>query len=289
MNYWKIFCQETENPGLWPRWFKSQCAAIGWPPKDGYTLEGKARDQGWAAARNALKRVKPGDLVVVQLRGCRVGGIGEVVRKEIGDHQWKPTVHPSKAHPWGGKGRRILVRWDLNVGPASSDKVVSVPPDSLPGQQTICQIDSKTLNRIKTAMQNEANWVGLQGRFDYERSLSDWIATYPHRLEDDLMPFPNAKVREKVFPDRTRSDVLLIDGDTPVVVECKQGAPTLENIKQLRGYLRHVRKETGKKPRGILVHGGGASLRNEVRREVERDHSLKVIRYSLHVDFAVCN
>jgi RecB family endonuclease NucS len=136
-------------------------------------------------------------------------------------------------------------------------------------------------------MRDKANWVGLHGRFDYERSLSDYIATYPHRVEDDLMPYPDAKVREHAFPDKSRSDVLLIDGDDiPVVVECKQGAPTLENINQLRGYMKHVQKLTRKKQtRGILVHGGAANLKDDVMREVTHDRSLKAVRYSLNVDF----
>ncbi len=136
-------------------------------------------------------------------------------------------------------------------------------------------------------MRDENNWVGLQRRFISERSLSDYIAAYPDRLEDGLLPYPNAKVREKVFPDGTRSDVLLIDkNETPVVVECKQGEPTLKNVKQLRGYMKNVKIQTKKKPRGILVHGGAASLRNEVRRKVAHHSSLKVIRYDLLVRFA---
>ena len=244
-------------------------------------------------ARNALKHVQPGDWVLVQLKDNRVGAVGEVVRKEIGDNQWHPTVPPSKDHCWGGKGRRVEVRWDLNLGPTDADTVVSLPPHCrLPPQvlrPTICQIDSKTFKSVVNAMKDETNWVGLQGRFDYERSLSDWIATYPHRLEDNLMPYPDAKVRENAFDDRTRSDVLLIDRDgTPVVVECKQNAPTLDNIAQLRGYMKHVRGITRKKPRGILVHGGAASLREEVRRKVAHDCSLRVVRYSLLVDFVPC-
>lgn len=293
MTYWKVYCEENEFPGLWPRWYKNQCVAIGWPAGKRHTLEGKSKDQGWRVARSALKEVRPGDIVVVQLKDHRVGRIGEVVRKEIGDEQWNPTVPPSKDHPFGGKGRRILVRWNLNVGPGSPDTVVLLPASSrLTGPKlrlTICEIDPKIFDRIVTAMEDEANWVSLQGRFDYERSLSDYIATYPHRLEDNLMPYPDGKVREKVFTDNTRSDVLLIDRTgTPVVVECKQGAPTLDHINQLRGYMKHISHLTEKKPRGILVHGGAASLRDDVRREVAHDPALRVVRYSLLVDFVPC-
>jgi hypothetical protein len=30
MGYWKVFCEETEFPRLWSRWFRDQCAAVGW-------------------------------------------------------------------------------------------------------------------------------------------------------------------------------------------------------------------------------------------------------------------
>lgn len=295
MNYWKVFCEETKHPGLWRRWYRNQCAAVGWNPKEGWKMEGKTRrGPDWTMAKNCLTTIKPGDVVLVQLKHNRVGGIGEVVRTEVDDKQWDPTVPPSKEKPSGRLGRRILLRWELNIGPNNPDTVVLLPTSSqLPSNVrlgTIRKLDSKTFSRIKKAMEDKDNWVGLQGRFDYERSLSDWIATYPHCLEDGLMPYPDAKVREKTFPDGTHSDVLLLDRDgTPVVVECKQDAPTLKNIKQLRGYMRHFRKETEKKPRGILVHGGGASLRDEVKQEVENDNLLQVIRYSLHVDFAPCN
>lgn len=289
--YWKVFCEETEFPGLWPRWFKSQCVAVGWPPNDGFKLKGKAPKQGgWSAAKNVLKEINAGDMVLVQLRGNRVGRIGEVVRKEIADHQWNPTVPASKEHKSGGKGRRIAVRWNLNVGPNNPDTVVLLPPSNrLPLKvirPTICRLESNTFDSVARSLDNETNWVGLQGRFDRERSLSDYIATYPHQLEDSLMPYPDKKVRENAFRDRSRSDVLLIDKNgTPVVVECKQGALTLDNIEQLRGYMKHVRKLVGKKPRGILVHGGAASLQDQVRISVARDPLLKVIRYSLLVDF----
>jgi hypothetical protein len=290
-SYWKVFCEETEFPGLWPRWYKSQCVAVGWRPKNGQTLEGETDDKGWAAARKAIKSIKAGDMIVVQLRNHRVGRVGEVVRKAIGDGEWNPTVPPSKESPHGGKGRRIEVRWDLNIGPPDPETVVLLPTASRLSvvRPTICRIDSTAFDSVVKAMKDDANWVGLHGRFDRERSLSDYIATYPFRLEDSLMPYPDKKVRENAFEDKTRTDVLLIDRDgTPVVVECKQGAPTLENIKQLRGYMKHIHHIAAKRPRGILVHGGAASLRDEVRKEVALDPLLRVIRYSLLVDFVPC-
>jgi RecB family endonuclease NucS len=81
-------------------------------------------------------------------------------------------------------------------------------------------------------------------------------------LEDGLRPYPLKRAREYVFEDSTRSDVLLIDKhETLVVVECKQGAPTVENIQQLRGYMRHAAEWANvRSVRGILVHGGSMNL-----------------------------
>ena len=289
---WKVFCEDHKFPGLWQRWFKHQCVAIGWSSQRGHTLEGKSQSHGWTRARNALNRIEPGDVVLVQLNKNRVARVGEVVSKKIRDNQWNPTVAPSKDDPPGGKGRRIEVRWNLNVGPPDAGTVVRLPASShLPANVrlvTICELNSTVFDSVVKAMNDESNWTGLQRRFISEQSLSDYIATYPDKLEDGLMPYPTAKAREQVFPDGTRSDVLLIDKKgTPVVVECKQGEPTLRYIKQLRGYMANAKElAPGKKPRGILVHGGAANLRSDVRRAVAKRPPVKVIRYDLDVRFA---
>jgi len=289
--YWKICCDEKAVRGLWQRWFKNQCVAVGWRIKPGYPLEGPTKSQGWARARKALKQIEPGDMILVQLKDNRVGRVGEVVRKEIGENKWNPLIPPSKDHPNGQQGSRIAVRWDLNIGPVDVGTAVELPKgNQLPSnvaRPTICPLDSKLYESVVEAMKDERNWVGLQGRFKYERSLSDFIANFPHRLEDDLLPYPDVKVREKVFSDHSRSDVLLIDGkDNPVVVECKQNTPTLDDLQQLRGYMAKFEGLTELETRGILVHGGAATLRDEVHQKVQTIPRLKVIRYSLHVDFA---
>jgi Endonuclease NucS len=298
MNYWKVFCMKNSYPGLWQRWFKNQCVAVGWCAKWGYTLRGKSKgekggEKGWSEAKNALNKINNGDWILVQLAHNRVGRIGEVVRKQVGDNQWAPLVPPSREEPDGEMGRRILVRWDLTVGPSDAEMVVTLPPPSrLPMKvvrPTIRQLDPATFQLVRQAMKSEANWVSLLSQFEYERSHSDYIGTYPHRLEDGLQPYPSVKVREKVFSDRSRSDVLLIDQrEKPVVVECKQGAPTLDHIGQLRHYMQQIQKETGKKTRGILVHGGARKLMEEVRQEIETDPQIEIVQYSLRVDFVAC-
>jgi len=96
-------------------------------------------------------------------------------------------------------------------------------------------------------------------------------------------------VREKVFTDRTRADVLLLDRkERPVIVECKQGDPMPEYLTQLRGYMRKLQKETGQKKdvRGILVHGGSQKLRSEVVRAAGMAPRVEIVQYRLQVDFA---
>ncbi len=296
MAIWKINCMEDQWPGLWQRWFRSQCVAVGWPPKSGkdsFRLEGGWTNASWSRARSGIKKVEVGEWVVVQLKGHRVGRMGQVVEKLIRDDEWEPLVPKSREWKQGEMGRRINVRWDLALGPTSPDWVVRLPVEAqIPRgrlRQTICTLSEEQFGVIRTAMADEANWVSLLAHFAYERSLSDYIATFPHHLEDGLEPYPNSAVRERVFDDRSRLDVLLIDRrGTPVVVECKQATPTVEHLRQLRGYMKHLRRETGLPPRGILVHGGAAKLRDDVRKFLAKHADMEIVRYRLDVDFAPC-
>jgi RecB family endonuclease NucS len=137
-------------------------------------------------------------------------------------------------------------------------------------------------------MADEAHWVPLWAHFDYERALSGYIAAYPHRLEDGLLPYPNERLRERMLKDGTRMDVLLLDkDDTPVVVECKQGSPTRANIRQLRQYMRRLRKEIRRRPRGILVHGGARKLREDVRRLAASRPRIQMVQHKLEVGFSI--
>lgn len=128
----------------------------------------------------------------------------------------------------------------------------------------------------------------MLGKFGYEQALSDYIATYPRRLEDGLEPHPNSRIRELVFKDKTRLDVLLMDRKgRPVIVECKQHGPTASDIKQLRHYMARLKKETGdRKARGILVHGGAQKLSREITREAKKKPIVEIVSYRIRVDFA---
>jgi hypothetical protein len=287
---WKIFCMEKDYPGMWQRWYKNQCVAVGWAGMWGYRLHGKTKGgKNWEICRRALKEMKVGDYVVVALPHSKIGRIGEIVEKEIDDDQWDPLVPKSKNSPDGEIGRKVLVRWDLSVGPVDPDLIIKLPEGMrFTGgalRLTIAKIRSHTIDEIKEVANNSSNWVGLFGNFGYEQALSDYIANYPHHLEDDLSPYPESKIREKYFKDRSRLDVLLIDKDsTPVIVECKQHSPSKEDVKQLLGYLRNLHRELDIKPRGILVHGGSPKIDKELFKSIRR-YKIDIINYKLDIEF----
>ncbi|HTV39083.1 MAG TPA: endonuclease NucS domain-containing protein [Candidatus Sulfotelmatobacter sp.] len=291
MNLWKINCEENKFPGMWQRWFKHQCVAVGWPP-DWFCLEGHTKDYGWSRARNAMQRIQTDDVLVVTLPKNRIARIGYVTRKEIRDNEWKELVPRSREHPAGQIGRRILVRWDLTIGPDSRDQVVRIPDKYLSnGEQrpTLCLIQSHKLEQLKEVMNDPVNWVNLDSNFAYERALQEYIAAYPHHLEDGLLPHPDIKIREKVLKDRSRLDVLLIDpDDSPVIVECKRDAPATLHVSQLRNYMHRLQSETGRKPRGILVHNGARKLSEKVRKEAAKRPRIEIVRYALNVNFDRC-
>jgi hypothetical protein len=298
MTLWKIYAMEDYFPGLWHQWYRHQCVGVGFAPFDfapywSCKLHGKIKySGGWSMARSRLLQIAVGDYIIVALKGNRVGRLGQVTELHIEDEEWDPLVPESKDSPKGEIGRRIYVRWDLACGPDDRDLVVALPEGSrFNGAElrpTISEIRSQTLKDLRTTMNDPTNWVALLSHFKYEKALSDYIAAYPHHLEDGLVPYPNAKVREKVFTDRTRLDVLLLDRDeTPVIVECKQGAPTPDNLRQLRAYMKLLRKETSRKDvRGILVHGGSRKPRPDVVKAAAVPPRVEIVQYRLQVEFA---
>jgi hypothetical protein len=291
---WKINCMEYRYPGMWQRWYRLQCVGIGWYSDWGYYLSGPSEERGWSRARNALCQIAIGDHIVVALQNNRVGRIGEVTGKAIEDSDWDPLVPPSTGLPDGEMGRRIFVRWDMTVGPDDREMVVYLPEDARftfgELRPTLQEIHSIALKDLKRAMNDPSNWVGLLTHFDYESALSGYIAAYPHRLEDGLLPHPNERVRERVFRDGSRLDVLLIDrNEVPVIVECKQWQPTVADLKQLRHYLMRLEKETKQKARGILVHGGSRKLHRDIIKTANQNPRIELVQYKLDVEFASCN
>ena len=294
MTLWKVHCMEDKYPGMWLRWYVNQCAAVGWAARGGYRLEGTSKlDDGWGRARAALKRMRLGDYVLVTLRGHRVGRLGRITALRTNDDDWDPLVPRRKDLPDGEMGRRIEVRWELKVGPPDRDFVVALPPDArLKGNElppTIAEIKSRSVAAIIRAMDDPRNWVGLLA-FRYERAISDYIAAYPHRLEDGFTVYPDAKVREQRFSDRTRLDVLLADGDNrPVVVECKQQIPIAADLAQVRQYMAHIARKTGRERedvRGVIVYSGSRTVPTATLNLANEYPAVSLVSYTLGLTFA---
>ncbi len=71
-----------------------------------------------------------------------------------------------------------------------------------------------------------------------------------------------------------------------MIVECKQRQPTVDNVRQLRRYLRRFRREEKQDAHGILVHGGARKLRDEVRRAARKKPALELVQFNVGVDFS---
>lgn len=290
MSYWKIYCMEHDWPGLWRRFFRHQVVTIGFPPAAGYKLTGKS-PRPWSRVRNGIQRLNIGDQIVVQLHHNRVGRIGTILEKKIGDGDWNPLVPKSTEHHTGEMGRRILVKWDLVNGPIDQDLVIQLPPEARLSKglvrSTISELSRDTFKKIEHAVADKSNWVNISPHaFSLEKSISDYIAAYPHRLEDGFQPYPDKAVREHVFSDHKRADVLLLDNkENPVIVECKQHTPSLNDMEQLHGYMKKIKIIVGKPARGILVYSGAAKLPVDVTRFAARE-KIGVFQYSISVGFS---
>lgn len=246
-------------------------------------------------ARNCLLKIKPEDQIVVQLKDWRIGRIGTVLRLRITDDEWNPTV-PRQEGDEGEMGRRIEVRWDLTTGPLAPQFAIQLPADVRPNMRiwrpTLSEMPRPLFERIQGAAKDEDHWVSIVPGFAKERAMSEFISASPHLLEDGCRPYPSKAAREFVFADRTRLDVLLLDrSDNIVIVECKQGTPSLADIKQLRGYMYNAAKlrtgmKVGKDVRGILVHGGARKLKSEIREESQRPPKVELVTFSVAVGFA---
>lgn len=293
-NYWKIICTEDDYPGLWNTWLTERVVAVGWAGLWGYKLEDGKKDHTWSRVRACLMRMRPMDRIVVQLPDNRVGRIGRVVSTSgVQDDSWVPTVPRvdgarTLLERDGEMGRRIQVRWEA-IGPRNPDVVTELPLSaqlSVPVRRaSVARLQPEWFRRIVAAMRQRDNWIRVVPQFRHESSLSDYIAVNPTRLGAGLRPFPAKSVREHVFHNQKRADVLLLDRHgTLVVVECKQGPAELEHLRQLSGYMKRARELRHGKVRGILVHGGPPRTKEDVRKAALR-LGIATVQHSLVIDF----
>lgn len=111
--YWIVICPEPDvRGGVWARWYREKCVAVGWYPPD-YCFEGQTDDPGWTYARNRLREIRPGDKIIPFLMKWRIGPVGTVVEVKAADAQWDPTVAKRRLRP---KQRRIGKAHSSDVG-----------------------------------------------------------------------------------------------------------------------------------------------------------------------------
>lgn len=298
--FWRVHCHIGHHPGQWQRWYREQCCAIGWPPAewrgianpDGYTIADTEGDRDFATSVNNCLRMMPGDWIAATLPNGRVGRLGRVFRVAIEDHEWNPIVLPSKRLPLGENGRRIEVRWDLTVGPQDPSQVVLLPKESqfIGGQirGTVRQLPLNRVSALKATMNDSRHWVSLASAFNLETALSAYIALHPHRLEDGLTSHSSFGSTEAGVADGGRIDVLLEDRDgRTVVVECKQGAATVDACKQALRYRRQIEPlvSVPNEVRAIVVHGGTRRVAPEVVKFAEVN-KVELVYFELAVSFA---
>lgn len=292
-SFWRVHCHIGHHPGQWQYWYREQVCSVGYPPAAGYSFHGSALDKSWSGVRNALKLMREGDWIVASLPQHRVGRLGRVFRLEVEDQDWNPIVPARNGLPHGGNGRRILVRWELGTGPTDPSTVVTLPesarfPSGLV-RATIRSLPMALLEPIREVMKDERNWGPIIGAFAMEAALSDYIALHPEQLEPGLISHAGLNVRELVMPDRGRIDTLLQDREgTPVIVECKQHAPSKADVEQV---LRYRKLFVGKrdwcpngKVRSILVHGGASRVPAEIA-EYARSQDVELVYHQLRVNF----
>ena len=293
MRYWSVNCMEGTWPGLWRIWEERQIVTVGWPPGDDWHYDGSRKPKrGWTEVRNKLARMQKGDRIVVRLPGNRIGRIGEIVDMRVRDEDWDPVIEPTENLTGGEQGRQILVRWDLRRGPRDREWACTLPEETRLSRgklrRAIAELTSAEFHRLGVALDDPRNWAPVAGEFPYERGLRDFIATFPDRLEDGLRPYPAAKVVEHVTRRKGRLDVLLQDeARRPVVVECKRGAPSTDDLDQLSSYARQMQDDLGQTPRGVLVFGGSSNVSERVR-DAARDKGIELFAYTLDVGFQRC-
>jgi hypothetical protein len=232
-----------------------------------------------------------GDWIVASLPGWRVGRLGRITDLAVLDDEWNPIVPPTRETPFGENGRRILVRWDLALGPDDPSKVVLLPEparwNSGQSRGTIRELTPLNLKLVTEAMKDEANWVSLSGAFSLEMALSDYISIHPGRLEAGMIAHPSIQARELTFRDRSRADVILQDRAGRIVVaECKQNAPSVGDLDQVQHYRKQIQDEYPElgRSRALLVHGGASRVMPEIDNRA-RSLDIDLIYFELQVNF----
>jgi hypothetical protein len=313
-SYWIVICPEpyVRGGGLWATWYREGCVAVGWYPPT-WSFEGRGdntdQDNGWAFARNNLRKIRPGDKVIPFLLKWRIGPVGTVTEVRVADAQWKPTVEKG-TQVFGNiesqLGRRILVKWERAEMPPDG-KCAVVPPDQRRGpwlaKRTIEQLPSEAFQRLCSVLSNRSNWIDVGSPQPgteieapppppdaelalslLERDLQRFLSRNLGRIEKGLAPDPDYQL-EEYTSDVGRMDFLCKDAQGNwVVIELKADWARDEAVGQVLGYMSWVRDNlpNGSTVRGIIVCKDAGE---RVKAAIKLVPSLSVKRFTL--DFSI--
>jgi hypothetical protein len=289
VRYWIVICPEPSvRGGIWMRWYRERCVAVGWyPPTWSYEGQGE-NTEGWTHARNRLREIRVGDKVIPFLLKWRIGPVGTVREVKVADVDWNPTVEKGN---FGGSeeynlGRRILVTWE-QAGMPPDGMVATVPAAQRPSggrqplaRRTIEELPVEQFQNLCSVLSVKENWVDVvtvpgpvSGDHEsadtevpppppppaalslLERDLQKFLCRNLGVIEKGLRPDPAYQLEEYII-DVGRIDLLCKDSrDNWVVIELKADWAGDEAVGQILGYMSWVREHlpNGTSVRGIIV------------------------------------
>lgn len=275
--HWIVICPERyARRGIWHVWYRDKCVAIGWPPSK-YHPEGDTDVSGWRWARDCMRKMQPGELVIPYLQQWRVGPVGVIKKVHLADEDWNPTVakgdytqNPLEAE----LGRRIDVEWRSEGMPPGGMGALIPPekrlrrPDAL---STIEELKPDRFDELVKILGDPQNWTKIGGSPEevveilpadppelslLEETLKQVLIRNLGLIEPGLSPHPDYPGVAEVMTDVGRIDLFCIDKDKNfVVIELKVGPASDHAVGQITRYMGWVKQNLheGRGLRGILV------------------------------------
>lgn len=310
--HWIVICPEPSvRGGVWRRWYRENCVAVGWGPPIWSYEGGGEITPGWRFVRNRLMEIEPGDKVIPFLLKWRIGPIGTVREMAVADSDWNPTVKGGDYGEEPELGRRILVTWEVNGMPPEG-MVATVPAGQRPGgraplaRHTIEELPDEQFENLRSVLAAKENWSelgtlparnesdGETGESEVpppppppaalsllERDLQKFLSRNLDTIERGLRPDPSYQLEEYTI-DVGRIDLLCKDArDNWVVVELKADWAGDDAVGQILGYMSWVRENlpNGANVRGILVC---KNTTGRVRAAIKWVPTLSIKRFALN-------
>ena len=276
--HWIVICPERQTKGgLWRRWYREKCVAIGWPPSS-YHPDGPTDSAGWRWARECLRKMQPGDTVIPYLQQWRVGPVGVIRTVHLADDEWKPTVsqgtytlNPDEPE----LGRRIEVEWQTQGMPSGGQGALIPPerrlrrPDAI---YTVEELKPERHAQLVALLGDSANWVAVgdddspipdpvpsEGEAPQLKILEETLQKALGRnlalIEAGLVVHAEYPLQE-FMTDVGRIDLLCVDKDKRlVVIELKAGLADDRAVGQIARYMGWVKQNLpeGPRSRGVLI------------------------------------